>query len=107
MADNFTDGSIYVQYNHLENAADDMVRQTKAIAGTLSNLEQELQALRNSWYGNDKDVYSVKQAAWDQAVHNMEQLLVSHAGLLSDVSDNYKYSENSLSQMWSEVSIGR
>jgi WXG100 family type VII secretion target len=107
VSDNLTDGYIYVDYNHMNNAADDMVQQTRAIANTLSSLEAELSELVKSWYGTDADMYRTKQQAWDQAVRNMEQLLTSHAGLLTDISDGYKYSENSLSQMWSEVSIGR
>ncbi|MFD4558056.1 WXG100 family type VII secretion target [Streptomyces sp. NPDC058469] len=107
MADNLTDGVIYVSYNHMSNAADDMVAQTKAIAQTLSSLEQELGELSKTWYGNDADTYRQKQAAWDGAVQNMETLLTSHSQLLNEISDGYKYSENSLSQMWSEVTIGR
>ncbi|MFJ8613715.1 WXG100 family type VII secretion target [Streptomyces sp. NPDC093675] len=101
-----TDGNIYVDYNHVNNAADDMVAQTRAIATTLSSLEQELAALKQSWYGGDADVYRSKQLAWDTAVTNMESLLTSHASLLNEISDGYKYHENSLSQMWSEVRIG-
>lgn len=107
MADNLSDGVIYVSYNHMSNAADDMVAQTKAIAQTLSNLEQELGELSKTWYGNDADTYRQKQAAWDGAVQNMETLLTSHSQLLNEISSSYKYSENSLSQMWSEVTIGR
>lgn len=36
----------------------------------------------------------------------MQQLLNSHANLLTDVSDTYRYTEQNLSQFWSEVSIG-
>ncbi|MEU9246436.1 WXG100 family type VII secretion target [Streptomyces sp. NPDC048385] len=107
MADNLSDGVIYVSYNHMSNAADDMVAQTKAIAQTLSSLEQELGELSKTWYGNDADTYRQKQAAWDSAVQNMELLLTSHSQLLNEISNSYKYSENSLSQMWSEVTIGR
>ncbi|MGH1554380.1 WXG100 family type VII secretion target [Streptomyces sp. L7] len=107
MADNLSDGVIYVSYNHMSNAADDMVAQTKAIAQTLSSLEQELGELSKTWYGNDADTYRQKQAAWDGAVQNMETLLTSHSQLLGEISNSYKYSENSLSQMWSEVTIGR
>ena len=121
MADNLSDGVIYVSYNHMSNAADDMVAQTKAIAQTLSSLEQELGELSKTyergfgqqgdlsktWYGNDADTYRQKQAAWDGAVQNMETLLTSHSQLLNEISNSYKYSENSLSQMWSEVTIGR
>ncbi|CAL9324276.1 WXG100 family type VII secretion target [Streptomyces sp. SudanB66_2053] len=102
-----TDGFIHVQYNHVNNAADDMVQQTRAIEATLNQLEMELSELKQTWYGTDAQVYTEKQAAWGGAVVTMQQLLNSHAGLLTDVSENYKYTENSLSQLWSEVSIGR
>lgn len=107
MSDNLTDGYIHVEYNSAYNAADDMVNQTRAIEGTLSSLEQELNELKQTWYGSDAEVYKQKQAAWDAALTTMQQLLNSHAGLLTDVSDQYQYTENSLSQLWSEVSIGR
>jgi WXG100 family type VII secretion target len=107
MTDNLTDGYIYVDYSHMNNAADDMVQQTRAIATTVSNMEMELAELRNNWIGDDREQYDTKQKAWDNAVKAMEQLLVNHSALLTEVSGNYKYSENSLSQMWSSVRIGR
>ncbi|UIX32001.1 WXG100 family type VII secretion target [Streptomyces sp. GQFP] len=102
-----SDGIIHVEYNPVYNAAEDMVQQTRAIAGTLSNLEMELSELKETWFGGDAQVYEEKQAEWDAAVLTMEQLLIKHSDLLIDVSDNYKYTENYLSQLWSEVSIGR
>ncbi|WP_262061189.1 WXG100 family type VII secretion target [Streptomyces sp. STR69] len=107
MADNLTDGFIYVDYSHMDNAADDLVSQTKAIANTLSSLELELNELSKTWYGSDADMYRQKQQAWDNAVKAMEQLLSTHATLLNDVSGNYRYSEQSLAQMWSDIPIGR
>ncbi|GGZ90982.1 WXG100 family type VII secretion target [Streptomyces bluensis] len=103
----FTDGYIYVDYSHMSNAADDMITQTKAIATTLSNLEMELNELKNTWIGDDKDVYTQKQQAWDNAVKAMEELLTKHSALLTSVSENYQYSEQSLTQMWDSVKIGR
>ncbi|MFE0489229.1 WXG100 family type VII secretion target [Streptomyces griseoaurantiacus] len=103
----YTDGYIYVDYSQMSNAADDMISQTKAIATTLSSLEQELNALRASWIGDDKDVYDGKQRAWDNAVKGMEELLTKHSALLTTVSENYQYSERSLTQMWDSVKIGR
>ncbi|MEV1046870.1 WXG100 family type VII secretion target [Streptomyces sp. NPDC049916] len=102
-----SDGFIHVQYNHVENAAEGMIEQTRAIQTTLSNLEMELNDLKQTWYGGDAEVYTEKQATWDGAVVTMQQLLSSHAALLGDVSGNYKQTENSLSQLWSEVNIGR
>ncbi|MFI0510837.1 WXG100 family type VII secretion target [Streptomyces canus] len=102
----FTDGLIYVDYAHMENAADDMVQQTKAIDSILTNLEAELQELRNTWEGEDRAVYSEKQAAWDNAVETMKRILAENSALLTDVSGTYKYSENSLTQLWQSVRIG-
>ncbi|MET7320216.1 MULTISPECIES: WXG100 family type VII secretion target [unclassified Streptomyces] len=106
MADT-TDGFIHVQYNHVQNAGENMIEQTRAIQTTLTQLEMELNDLKQTWYGSDAEVYTEKQARWDAAVVTMQQLLSSHAALLGDVSGNYKQTENSLSQLWSEVNIGR
>ncbi|WP_406841739.1 WXG100 family type VII secretion target (plasmid) [Streptomyces sp. AHU1] len=106
MPDNLTDGSIYVDYNHVDNAAEDMVMQTKAIANTISHLEMELNALVKSWYGEDASAYHDRQRAWDQAVRNMETMLNSHANLLNEISGSYKFSENGLADMWSQIKIG-
>lgn len=103
----FTDGQIYVDYRHMSNAADDMVQQTKAIAGILVNLDAELQALKQTWEGEDRQVYNDKQAAWNKAVEAMQNLLENHSRLLTDVSGNYQYSEKSLTQLWSDVRVGR
>lgn len=103
----FSDGYIYVDYSHMHNAADDMVQQTKAIASILVNLEAELQELKATWQGDDKQVYEQKQAAWNQAVDAMKSLLASHSVLLTDVSDRYQYSEKSLTQLWEGVRVGR
>ncbi|GLY86787.1 WXG100 family type VII secretion target [Actinoallomurus iriomotensis] len=106
MSEDFTDGYIYVDYSHMSNAADDLVSQTKAIAQTISNMEMELSELKKSWIGDDKDVYTKKQAAWDNAIKAMENMLTQHSQLLDEISGSYKYNENNLSQMWSEVRIG-
>ncbi len=101
----FEDGVIHVDYSHMENAADDLVHQTKAIDQTLTNLDAELVQLKKHWEGGDKDAYTECQAAWNGAVANMERLLNSHAALLTDVSQNYRYTEKSLAQMWDDVKI--
>ncbi|MFJ7078533.1 WXG100 family type VII secretion target [Streptomyces sp. NPDC098781] len=103
---NYSDGYIYVDYAHMNNAADDMVHQTDAIAKILSQLEMELNELRNSWIGDDRDEYELKQTAWNNAVEKMKELLLSNATLLTDVSGNYRHTQNSLTDMWSSVRIG-
>lgn len=103
----FSDGYIYVDYSQLRNATDDMLTQTKAIATALDTLEMELNELKNSWIGDDKDVYDIKQKAWDAAVEAMGKLLTQDAKLLTSVSENYQHSEQKLAQAWDSVKIGR
>ncbi|MFI5998692.1 WXG100 family type VII secretion target [Streptomyces sp. NPDC051362] len=103
----FTDGEIFVDYQHSNNAADDLVLQTHAIAKTLESLDMELNELKKTWQGGDADMYRSKQAAWDGAVKEMEGMLHSHASLLNKIVDNYQWSESRLTQMWEDVRIGR
>ncbi|MGW1718131.1 WXG100 family type VII secretion target [Streptomyces sp. NPDC002156] len=104
---NFTDGYIYVDYANMNNAAEDMVQQTRAISQILTDLDSELTALKESWEGDDRSVYDEKQASWNAAVAKMGQLLQSHSDLLLNVSDNYQQTERSLTQFWDGVRIGR
>lgn len=105
MSTPFEDGVIHVDYHHMQNTADDLVQQTKAIDQTLTNLDAELRVLKDKWQGDDRDAYSVCQGEWNDAVADMERDLNSHAALLTDVSDNYKYTEKQLSQMWSDIKV--
>ncbi|MEE1940111.1 WXG100 family type VII secretion target [Streptomyces sp. TRM 70361] len=103
---NLSDGYIYIDYRHAENAADDMVEQSQAIMSIIENLEMELTELKNTWIGEDSDVYRQVQANWNQAVQNIKNLLASNSHLLTDISDNYRYTEKALSDRWSSITIG-
>ncbi len=103
---NFSDGFIHVDYNHADNAGQDMIQQSQAIATIVSNLEMELNELKESWIGDDKDVYARVQAAWNQAVENISKLLSTHSALLGDISGDYQRREASRVQSWSTVKIG-
>jgi WXG100 family type VII secretion target len=107
MNEDFTDGIIHVDYAHMDNAADDLVAQTKAIGKTLESLEMELNELKKSWVGEDADVYQQKQKAWDDAFHRMGTILSDHSVLLTDISEHYRYTGRGLAQTWADVRIGR
>jgi WXG100 family type VII secretion target len=106
MTDDLSDGYIHVNYSHMNNASDDLVQQTKAIATTVSNLEMEISQLKREWIGGDAEEYNHKQQTWDAAVKKMENLLTTHAQLLDEITGSYKYTENNLAQLWSGVRIG-
>ncbi|WP_121712974.1 WXG100 family type VII secretion target [Streptomyces sp. E5N91] len=105
MSSPFEDGVIHVDYAHIDNAVDNMVQQTKAIDQTLTNLDAELNVLKESWQGDDKSSYAVCQANWNQAVTDMENLLASYIEVLNGAQQNYRYTEQKLSQMWDSVKV--
>ncbi|MGW1561926.1 WXG100 family type VII secretion target [Streptomyces sp. NPDC002144] len=102
----YSDGYIYVDYNQAESSAEEMISQSQAIMGIISNLEMELADLKNSWIGDDKNVYTEVQTKWDHAVENIKNLLASHSNLLTDISGNYRRTEQNLTQRWGDIRIG-
>lgn len=101
-----TDGFIYIDHQKAQNAADDLVLQSQSIMSIIENLEMELTELKQSWIGEDKDAYDQVQANWNQAVVNIKKLLEDNSLLLSDISAHYDYTKKSLTQRWSEITIG-
>ncbi|WP_063737398.1 WXG100 family type VII secretion target [Streptomyces sp. RTd22] len=106
MPDNLTDGYIYVSYAHVDNAVDDMRLQTQEIAKIINSLNEELQALKNTWEGDDRQAYDEKQAAWNQAVENMSKWLGDNAKTLDHIRNLYTQNEQSQTQSWQDVKIG-
>ena len=107
MADNMSDGYIYVDYANVDNAVDEMRLQTREIEKIISSLNDELQPLQKSWEGDDREAYSEKQAAWNQAVANMRKWLGDNAQTLNHIRDLYTHNERSQTQSWQGVKIGR
>ncbi|MGW2328206.1 WXG100 family type VII secretion target [Streptomyces sp. NPDC001700] len=106
MSDNLTDGYIYVSYAHVDNAVDDMRLQTREIEKIINSLNDELQALQQSWEGDDRQAYQEKQNAWNQAVANMSKWLGDNAQTLNYIRDLYTQNEKSQTQGWQDVKIG-
>lgn len=107
MSMDFSDGHIYVDFKGTDNAAEDMRLQTQNIDKILTQLETELEKLKDSWEGEDRDVYVRKQKVWHEAVQEMKRLLASHAGLLDNIGDNYRTNQRNLTASWESVKIGR
>ncbi|MFE3885911.1 WXG100 family type VII secretion target [Streptomyces lydicus] len=105
-ANDFTDGNIYVDFNRSNNAIEDLRVQTNQVQAWLQQLNQELQALKASWVGDDADVYQKKQEAWNRAADAMGKLLTSHAGVLQDVSQAFDQNQKRSAQGWDGVRIG-
>ncbi|MFE7426630.1 WXG100 family type VII secretion target [Streptomyces sp. NPDC057545] len=104
---NKTDGIIHVEYNHVDQAAEDMRLQTRAIQNTIIALNEELAALRGAWQGQDAATYQQKQDAWNEASRQLSKVLERHSGTLNEISDIYRRHERQSTDTWSGVRIGR
>ncbi|GAA3859912.1 hypothetical protein GCM10023084_11870 [Streptomyces lacrimifluminis] len=102
----FSEGYIYVDYNSAEASVDDMQEQSQAIAAIIDQMNMDLAELKESWIGDDRDVYTDVQTKWDGAVANIRTLLHNHSGLLNEISAGYRHSERSRTQRWGEIRIG-
>ncbi|MEU7467501.1 WXG100 family type VII secretion target [Streptomyces sp. NPDC044984] len=103
---NFSDGYIHVDFLHADNAGQDMIQQSQAIANIVAHLENELSELKQSWIGEDKDAYTEVQKAWDTAVDNISKLLGQYQLLLQEITGDYSRQARSRSEAWQSVKIG-
>ncbi|MFF9347598.1 WXG100 family type VII secretion target [Streptomyces sp. NPDC014734] len=103
---NKTDGIIHVEYNHVDQAAEDMRLQTKAIQNTVKALNEELAGLRGAWQGADSVAYQGKQDSWNEASQQLGMVLQRHSGTLNEISDLYRRHENQSADQWANVRIG-
>lgn len=104
---NFTDGFIHMNYTHAEQTIEDLRSRSTAIESAIRSLEQKVMQLKNSWVGDDADVYEDVQKRWNAAVDNINTLLRANSVLLNDIAERYRQSERSGAQRWMGVGIGR
>ncbi|MBE9500368.1 WXG100 family type VII secretion target [Streptomyces sp. NPDC006990] len=102
----FMDGEINVDFNRTDNAAEDLRLQTQQIKKWLAELDQELQHLKASWIGDDRDVYEEKQAAWNRAADAMGNLLTQYGGTLNEVSEAFRRNQSNAAQGFSNLRVG-
>lgn len=102
----FSDGYIHHDYGSAQHAIEEMASQTAAIEGILSNLDMELGRLRESWVGDDMDVYTQVQNRWNQAMSNLKTMLDRHSLALGDISDQYRRTEQNGAMRWQDAGFG-
>jgi len=64
-----------VNYDGLDNAAQDLQATVTEIRSRLDRLESELAALRTDWVGDAQRAYAAAKTRWDAAIQEMNSLL--------------------------------
>jgi WXG100 family type VII secretion target len=94
---------IHVHYEGVDNAGEALGAATKAIESVLHELETTLNQVRNEWYGNSSDQYTVQQGNWNNAAGDMETQLGKNTVNLAAIRENYSNTDNGLALTWQEI----
>ncbi|MER5936921.1 WXG100 family type VII secretion target [Streptomyces sp. NPDC001928] len=105
-ANDFSDGHIFVDFASTANAVQELDMQTNQINNWLQQLDQELQVLKESWIGDDREVYDEKQTSWNRAVDRMREILKNNAHVLEDVREAYNQNQKNSALRWQETRGG-
>ena len=86
-----TGSRISMNYETLEAASAEIASQSSAMAGTLSDLRSQLEALE--WEGADKAAYEEAKAQWDGAFEKINDILEAVGRAVENAKIRYAETE--------------
>lgn len=89
---------ITVDYAAMEEAASVIRGSSKTIEDKLSELESQLKKIE--WEGGDREAYLAHKAKWDQAVADMNAILLQIGGAVASARQAYGDTEQSGVNAW-------
>jgi WXG100 family type VII secretion target len=100
-----SDGLISVNYGPTNDVYDSLVNADQAISSVLSELESAINPLIGTWEGISSDAWQSIQNGWNDKIAQMNQDLVSNAGILSEMTTNYSTTDNNLALQWQDITL--
>ena len=97
------DGSIYVNYGHVDNIGQALQDADAQIQRVLGELQATIQPLRASWSGASEGEYTQVQARWNTDITDMNNLLSRYCNTLDEMKINYSSTDNNLAFQWQEI----
>ncbi|MGH3914561.1 MAG: WXG100 family type VII secretion target [Pseudonocardiaceae bacterium] len=89
-----TDGRIQVTFGELENARGSIQTTWSNISRELDDLKRYLAPMVETWTGEASIAYQAQQAKWDQAAHDLNQVLNQIGVALGTSNENFQAAEN-------------
>lgn len=89
---------ITVDYAAMEDAAQVIQTASRTIEDKLSELESQLKKVQ--WEGGDREAYLAHKAKWNQAVADMNQILLQISGAVSTARQGYGDTEQAGVRAW-------
>lgn len=89
---------ILVNYAALENANGRIQTTAQGIEQKLADLRKRLQNMQ--WEGQDQAAYAQHQAAWDQAIGDLNAILQQIGSAVGTARENYMSTEANNAKVW-------
>ncbi|ALA66732.1 WXG100 family type VII secretion target [Corynebacterium lactis] len=79
--------TIHYGFGGINSAAEDIRSTSASIAELLGDLKSRIQPMVATWEGDSADSYQAAQREWDTAAEELNQILNTIAGAVSEGSD--------------------
>ncbi|WFB88505.1 MULTISPECIES: WXG100 family type VII secretion target [Streptomyces] len=96
---------ILIDHSRAQAFTENVATYINRMETVLTDLETELNAIANQWYGADKEVYDKVQLDWDAKVAELRLALGSHGQALGEVSGTYLNTNNNNAHMIGSITI--
>ena len=97
------DGSIYVNYGHVDNVEQALTDATQQVQNVLDNLQAVVNSLRGSWAGVSEDEYEPVQTRFNNDMAGMQAALAKYNSTLSDMKWNTFNTDQNLAFQWQQI----
>lgn len=91
---------IRVDYATIHTAAEDCKNTGQELENQFEQLKNDLQPLVGSWSGEAMNQWQERQAAWYQALDDLNQVLAQIATALPQIADGYQSTDNSVRDLF-------
>ncbi|MBS2540039.1 WXG100 family type VII secretion target [Catenulispora sp. NF23] len=97
------DGSVYVNFHGMEQAATDMEQALAKLRASIESLNTNVGGSLADWEGNARTAYQVAQAKWDTAVNRMHDILGNAITTLQNITNDHKLTEHANTMHWENL----
>ena len=94
------DGQLLVNFASLHKASDDINAALGKMRSTLSDLEHAARPLVDTWDGEAKQAYALRQETWRRAAEDLAAILSSVKTAVDDSAADYHHTERSNTQLF-------
>ena len=94
------DGRLVVNFGALTQATVDIKKAISTLESSLSQLESDAQPLVDTWGGQAREAYELRQRRWSQSSAHLQAILRKIEVAVQDSADDYLATEKRATQLF-------